>query len=92
MRCEYRHNCTCDFILDREHVLELSVITLRPAMPAGGAVDGLSSDADAAASALNAALEYVAHAQLLTDLPEVDRPALVPKRGVPSDHEQLGGS
>ena len=87
MGCEYRHDRARDLILHREHVLDLAIIALGPAMPAGGAVDELSCDADAIAGALNAALQDIAHAELLADLTEVNRPALVLKRRVPSDHE-----
>src|SRR5262249_31868551 len=87
---EHRYNRTRDLVLHREHILNIAIITLGPAMRAGAAIDELSCNAEAVAGALNAALQDVANAELLTDLTEVNRPALVVKRRVPSDHKQLG--
>jgi hypothetical protein len=46
-------------------------------MSAGAAIDELRRDANAVACTLDAALQQIADTELLTDLPQVDRPALV---------------
>ena len=50
-------------VLDGEHILELPVVALGPAMNAGHGIDELRRDAHAVTAAANAALQDVAHAK-----------------------------
>jgi hypothetical protein len=47
----------------------------------------LSDNADPGAGALDAAFEYIAHAQLAADLLRIDRPAPVSERSISAHHE-----
>ena len=76
---EDRDNGPSDLVLDGKHVLQLSIVALGPTVSAGDGVDELRGDADAIASAANAAFEHVADAELAADLPDIDRLALVLK-------------
>jgi len=62
-------------------------------MAAGDDVVELGSDADAVANLAHAAFHYVAHAEFLGDLLQMDRLALVDEGGIARDHKkpaQLG--
>ena len=66
-------------------------------MAAALAIDQLHVDAQPVAAALHASLQRIAHIQVAADFSEVDRLALVRKRGVARDYErarnarQIGG-
>ena len=61
---------------------------LGPQMRAGLGLDQLPGDPQRRARLSHAAFQHVAHAKLASDLPDVDRPALVGERGIARDHEQ----
>src|SRR5262245_38084716 len=65
------------FILNGEHVLQLSFVTLSPTVSSGNGIDELSADADAIAGATDTSFEDVVHAQFATDLAHINRLALV---------------
>ena len=88
LRLDGGDDCFGDLVLHREHVGEVAVVALRPDVAAGGDVVELGGDAHALARLAQAALEEVAHAELLGDLPEMDGPALVDEGGVAGDHEE----
>ncbi len=77
-----------DLVLDREHVGELAVVALRPDVAAGRHVIELRGDAHAVAAFAHAAFDHVADAELLRDLSDVHRLALVSERRVARDHEE----
>lgn len=68
--------------------LQLTVVALRPEVGARRCVDQLGADADALAGGAYAALQHVAHAQLLGHVLHVDRAPLVGEGGVAGDHQQ----
>ena len=69
---------------------ELPIVALGPAVGASRGIDELGGDADAIASAANAAFEHVADAELATDLSDVGGLALVLEARIAGDDEQLG--
>ena len=72
------------FVLHLEQVNE-RLVNARPMMGGGIAIDQLYVDAQPF-PALNAALQCVAHVQVVADLPEIGG-ALVDEGGVVADHE-----
>src|SRR3954447_23373759 len=62
-----------DLVLHREDVDELAVVALGPEMAAGRGVVELRGDSHAIVRLAYAALDDVAHAEFLGDLPDVDR-------------------
>ena len=76
-------------VLDGEDVLEVAVVSFRPEVVSGGAVDELGGDADPVARLAHAAFEHVAHAELPGDGAHVHGLALVGERGVAGDDEEL---
>src|SRR5262245_17318635 len=73
MSSEDRGNRAGQLILDREDVLELTVVALGPAMGAGYGIDELHGDANPITAAANAALQDVAHSELAPYLTHVHR-------------------
>ena len=78
-----------DLLLDREHVLDGSVVPLRPEMGAGRGIDELGGDAHAVAGAADAALDHVAGAERAADLAHVRALAAEGERGVAGDHHEV---
>ena len=76
LRLERRHHRVGDLILDREDVLVVAVVGLRPEVIAVVGSDQLRGDADALARAAHAPLEQVRHPQLLGDGRDVVAAAL----------------
>ena len=60
-----------DFVLDREYVLQVAIVSLGPKMTAAGAVDKLGSDPDPVACFAHAALQDVTHAESRRDIGKV---------------------
>jgi hypothetical protein len=60
-----------DLVLDREHVLHGAVVTIRPQPVAVLDADQLGGDSQLLSRFANAALEHRRHAQLTSDLPDV---------------------
>src|SRR5262245_48653787 len=77
-------------VLNREHVLDLAIVALGPAMSTGQGIDELHRDANPVARSANAALQDVAHAKLAADLAYVDCLSLVLQGGIVGDDEELG--
>src|SRR5262245_23354129 len=71
------HNGLRHFLLHREDVLQHPVVALRPDVIAGQRVDQLAGDTDPVRRPADAALQYIANAEVPTDLPDVRRLALV---------------
>ena len=76
-------------VLDGEDVLELAVVALGPDVPVGDRIDQLHGDADPVARLAHAALDHVLDADLLREVLDPDRLALVDEGRVARDHEQL---
>ena len=62
-----------DVVLHGEDVDKLAVVALGPEMAAGGGVVELRGDAHAVAGLAHAAFDDVADAELLGDLPDMNR-------------------
>jgi hypothetical protein len=77
-----------DRVLQREDILELAVVAVRPDVRAGRCVEELRVDADALALAAYAAFENIAGVQRLADVANVACLALVLECGIARDHEQ----
>ena len=77
-----------DSVLEVEHVLRISVISVRPEMRAGLGFDELRCDAQAVAGLSHAPFKEVANAKLAPDLAHIDGLALVDEAGIARDHEQ----
>ena len=77
-----------DLVLDREDVLHVAVIALRPEMGPGLRVDQLDGYAHTVHRAPDTALHNVLDAQIAADLADVDRLVLECEGRVPGDHEE----
>ena len=75
-------------VLQLEDILQIAIETVRPEMGARRGIDELAGDAKLVATAADAALQHVGHAELLPNLADIDRSALVGERGVAGDDEQ----
>src|SRR3546814_20990965 len=85
----FRSDDVCGhLVLQLENVVDPTFKPFRPEVLAGGGVDKLPRDPHAALGFAQAALEDVAHPQLLPYLLLIDRPSLVGEAGVPRDDEQ----
>ncbi len=78
-----------NFVLHREHVLELAVIALGPEMMSVGRIDQLNRNAHPIARFAHTALDDIAHAKFAAHLHDVGRLALVNEGGIARDHEQI---
>ena len=79
-----------NLVLQREDVVEVAVVALRPQVAAGRAVDQLRGDAHALAGLAHAALEHVADPELPRELPDVDVLALERERRVARGDRERG--
>lgn len=77
LRLDRRDDALSDLVLHGEDVDQLAVVALGPEMTAGGGVVELRGDTHAIVHLAHAALDDVADAEFLGDLPEVDRAPLV---------------
>ena len=77
MRREERNNRARHLVLDCERVVQFAVVPFGPTVGASQGIDELRGDADAVAASPHASFQDVACAQLPTDLPDIDRLALV---------------
>ncbi|MET4092888.1 hypothetical protein ABID60_008643 [Bradyrhizobium sp. S3.5.5] len=75
-------------ILQVEKIFDLTVKPVRSEIQAGRRVDQLTGNSDSIAGLAHTAFEHVANAQLLTDLFDVDRPALVGQSRMSRDDEK----
>src|SRR5438105_3226773 len=73
-------NARRDFILNREHVLHLAIVSLGPQLKARCDIDELSRDAKPIARLANASLEYGVNLQLPSDRADVFLVSLERKR------------
>jgi hypothetical protein len=71
-----------------KHVLERAVEPVGPEVRAGLGFDQLGGDAEPRARLAHAALHHIAHAELLPDLADIDRFALVGEARIARDDEQ----
>lgn len=69
-----------DSVLYAENVFQFPVVILRPEVLAVGGTDQLSGDANTLWHAPDAALQYIASPELLSDLPYIDGFPFVGKR------------
>ena len=60
--------------MNREHIREIAIVSLRPKMCIGAGVDELGVDPDTVVDSLDTAFEDVGDPQLLTDLAQVAFP------------------
>src|SRR5437762_14323285 len=67
MSGQNRRDGADDFVLKRENVSELPVVTLCPEVCARCSVDQLGTDANAVTASTNAAFQHVAHAEYAPD-------------------------
>src|SRR5215813_8333828 len=77
-----------DFVLHREHVGQAAVVAFRPDVPSGGDVVELYGDAHAVTTLADTALDHIANAVVLGDLPQMDGLTLVDERRIARDHEE----
>src|SRR5262249_50972443 len=75
--CNAANDTTCHLILQLENVLEIAVEPVDPDMDTIGSVDQLARDANPITGLADAALQNISHAELATDLPNVDGTAFV---------------
>ena len=78
-----------DLVLHGKEVNQLAVVALRPEVLAVHGVHQLRRDPQLLPGLLDTPLQYIAHAQLLSDLLHFHRLALVGEAGVACDHEQV---
>ena len=74
-----------DLVLHREHVGQIAVVALGPQMTAGDDIVELRGDAHLVAILAHRALDDIADAELLADLLQMHRAALVDEGGVAGD-------
>ena len=77
-----------DLVLHGEALRRLALEAIGPDLQPGRDVDQRRIDAQAAVLQLHAALDHVAHAELVADRRDVDRPARIDARGRARDHAQ----
>ena len=80
-----------DLVLHLQQIGAIGIELIGPQMRAGLGVDELGVDPHLIAAALYAALQHIAHAQILADRLDVHRLALVGEGGVARDHETCRG-
>ena len=88
LRLDRRDDGLGDLVLHREHIGELAVVAFGPDVAAGCDVVELRGDPHPVAFLADAAFDHVADAELLGDLLQVDRLALVDERRVAGDDEE----
>src|SRR5688572_26483948 len=88
MRFHGRRNAAGNLVLDREYFARVAVIPLSPLVNSGRGIDELRTDAHPLIRPANAALEYVADAELAGDLLHVNGPIFVGKCRISRDHEK----
>ena len=81
------HDRFGDFILQRENVVEIAVITLRPDMISGCSVGQLSRDAHSISGAANTSLENIRDPEFVGDGYDFERLAFIGERRVARDYE-----
>ena len=79
-----------DFILDRENVSQIAVVTVCPDVSTVLSANQLSRDADARPGLPHTSLQNEINAEALRHCRHLDRFALVSEDGVPCHHEQAG--
>jgi hypothetical protein len=84
------HDLPDDLVLQREHLAQRSVVSLGPEVMAIQRVDELGVDAHLVAVPPHAALEHVAHPEILGDLLRLRGLALVGPGGVARGDEEAG--
>src|SRR5215468_8583374 len=77
LRCDRGDNGSCYLLLYCKDVLQHAVVALRPDVIAGQRVDQLAGHTYPVRRPADAALQYIANAEILADLPDVRRLALV---------------
>ena len=75
--------------LDRQQILERSVVAVTPDVSPGRGVDQLGSDTRALGRGLQAAFKHVADAKVAPDLADIDRLVLVGRGRVAGDDEEV---
>ena len=88
MRLDRGNDRLGDLVLHGEDVGDVAVVALGPQMAAGGDIVELRGNAHLVAAPAHAAFDDVAHAEIMRDLVDVDRAALVDKRRVARDDEE----
>src|SRR5215472_18497918 len=71
-----------DLVLHREHIGEVAIVAFRPQLAAADDVIELRADAHALAAPAHAALDQIADAELLADLPHRRGLTFLRERGV----------
>src|SRR5262249_19337927 len=79
-----------DGILNPEDIRDAAVVAIRPDLPAGDGIDQLSVDPHGVSGATHAALNHIAHSQVLGHLAHFNPPALVGEARIAGDDEQAG--
>src|SRR5262245_54643718 len=83
---------THDLVLDQEYISHLAIELIGPNVGASLGVDELRRNAEIVASAPNAALEHIAHAELAPELGNVFRLPLVLEGRIAREHTQVARS
>src|SRR5262245_37085985 len=89
LEVERDRNPARNFVLEREHIARIAVEPLCPQMHIGLGIDQLGTDADLVARSPATASEYIAYAQLTTNLLGVDRLVAIGERGVARDYQHV---
>ena len=90
LKCQRTNYVAGDLVLQVEHVIKCTVVPLGPEMAARCGVDQLRVDADLVCRTPYAALQDIADAEFLCDLPDLDTSALVGERGIAGYDEETG--
>ena len=76
-----------DIVLHREQIIDRPIVAFRPDVAAGAGFDELGGHTNPFAYRLDAALKNVFHAEVATNLADVDRLALIDLGGIASDDD-----
>ena len=82
-----RHDFLHDLIVQCEEIALGAIKALSPNVFSGSGIHQLRRDPQSVTQFLHAALQHMAHAQLLADLPDINRLAFVTEAGVAGDHQ-----
>ena len=85
-RLKTRHNFPCDFVLHRENIFQITVITVRPLLTSGVRVNQLRGHPYSFSRLANTAFNHVTDAKVPRHLSNVNRRSFVFKGRVSCDY------